>query len=585
MNKSLWLIAAMALGLTAQAQTEPKPLQEAKEVFGDVVRINQLPTNFNYQALITEKGNVVKEKELKLKITLLKDAEHQYFVEEHNVKTSSTGLVNLLVGTGTALKGTLAGVAWDEGIFIAIEADFGAGYQSLGAPVKMMAAPYAQCALSAPVVRGTGLDKEQPIFQVQNADGFPVISVYEDAISVNVAEDAEGTRRPRGGFAVRSFQAVPMRGDQPKFEAIERLKLVDGSFQAYIDPVQDMRRPRGGFAVMTRDNSLRAGNLPKGGSDVVLMNLSQRESYFTLDKRIASSSLQVRNRCNNDEVVLAFANNGKIATGRTKDDALVEVGKNTSQNIVVTWPIEDVMATPATLFFNTFIRWRTPHVTFDGKDNISFRIKLINLEGKKRITDYLSVGYYKGKDDALVYGIFLKPDVDMHGDTEIPEGKIRISSITNPNLFKTIDFTNPYMMDTINLMADRARIKLGRDTQTRVALSCVREGYTEEYQEFLRNVDIKVEPRKADELLPNESPTNYKAMDGALVFSLNGTELTMKIVDQKKFTEALGTFTGEVEVNVPIWYKYPENFVAKVKNGGKVRKIYSPGYINLLVEK
>lgn len=585
MNKSLWLIAAMALGLTVQAQTEPKPLQEAKEVFGDVVRINQLPTNFNYQALITEKGEVVKEKELKLKITLLKDAEKQYFIEEHNVKTSSTGLVNLLVGTGTALKGTLAEVAWDEGIFIAIEADFGAGYQSLGAPVKMMAAPYAQCALSAPVVRGTGLDKEQPIFQVQNADGFPVFSVYEDAISVNVAEDAEGTRRPRGGFAVRSFQAVSMRGEKPMYEAIERLRLEDGRFRAYIDPEQDTRRPRGGFAVMTRDNSLRAGNLPTVGGDVVLMNLSQRESYFTLDKNIASSSLEVRNRCNNDEMVLAFANNGRIKTGRTKDDALVKVEKNSSQTVAVTWPMEEGVVPPPPLFFNTFFRWRAPHVTFGGNEKISYNIELIDLEGKERITDYLSVGHYKGKDGKLVYGLSLKPNVDMHGDTEIPKGKIKISSTANPSLSKTIEFTNPGFRDTINLTAERARIKLGRDAEASVALSCVREGYTGEYEEFLRNLDIKVEPRKADELLPSESPADYKVMDGALVFSLNGTKLTLKIVDKQKFTDALGTFVGEIEVKVPIWYKYPDNLVAKMKDGGKVKKLYSSGHINLLVEK
>ena len=195
------------------------------------------------------------------------------------------------------------------------------------------------------------------------------------------------------------------------------------------------------------------------------------------------------------------------------------------------------------------------------------------------------MGHYKGKDGKLVYGLSLKPNVDMHGDTEIPKGKIKISSTANPSLSKTIEFTNPGFRDTINLTAERARIKLGRDAEASVALSCVREGYTGEYEEFLRNLDIKVEPRKADELLPSESPADYKVMDGALVFSLNGTKLTLKIVDKQKFTDALGTFVGEIEVKVPIWYKYPDNLVAKMKDGGKVKKLYSSGHINLLVEK
>lgn len=586
MNKSLWLIAAMALGLTAQAQTPPKPLQEAQEVLGDVVRINQLPTNFNYQALITEKGRVVADKELKLKITLLKDAEHHYFVEEHEVKTSSTGLVNLLVGTGTPVQGTLADVKWDEGIFIAIDANFGSGYQSLGAPVKMMAAPYAQCALTAPVVRGTGLDKDQPIFQVQNADGFPIFSVYEDAISMNVAEDAEGTRRPRGGFAVRSFKAASMRDDKPRFEAIDRLKLVDGSFHAYIDSDPDTRRPRGGFAVMTPNNALRGENTPETDAPVMLMNLAQRESYFTLDKNLAGSALQLRNRCDNKEVILAFASDGKIETQQKKESAIIKVDDTPGKQLSVSWPMEDnPTAASSVLYFNNFVRWRAPKVELDGEDKLSYKIELIDLEEGRKISDYLEVGYHKSNDGKSLYGLSVKPTVDIHG-IAIPDGKIKISSVANPRLARVLDFRHQTMADTIDLTTERANINLSKNKiESTVDVDCKRAGAPETYDAFLNNLSITVVPRKASELSSDESTSVYKVMEGALAFTLNGTKLTLKIVDKAKFLEALGTFTGEVEVKVPIWYQFPEAVVAKEGKGQNMKKIYARSFVNLLVEE
>ena len=202
MKKYILLLSALLLAMFVQAQTKETRLNEK---LGDVVLENKLPASFNYQALITKDGAVASFVNLKLEITLQDEEGNQFLVEEHRAKTSRTGMVKLAVGAGSAKKGKLDQVDWNKGIFIAIKADFGSGYESLGAPVKMMAAPYALYAANAPLIRSNTTEEDAPIFQVQNSDGFPLFTVYEGGyVTMNVAEETS-TRRPRGGFAVKSF--------------------------------------------------------------------------------------------------------------------------------------------------------------------------------------------------------------------------------------------------------------------------------------------------------------------------------------------------------------------------------------------
>ena len=579
MKKSLWMMAAISCGLMA-AHAQTPPTNQPEELLGDVVVSHALPTTFNYQALITEKGAVVKEKELKIKITL-RDENKVYFSEEHTAKTSATGLVDLQVGAGTPLLGTLPDVAWDKGIFIAIETDFGAGYKSLGAPVKMMAAPYAQCALSAPVIRGNGLDKDQPIFQVQNADGLPVFSVYEDAVSINVAEDEEGTRRPRGGFAVRSFRAEGMRGDTKKYESVDRLQLVDGAFKAYIDPDDQTRRPRGGFAVMTRNHFRGEGD---GKDSVVLMNLSERETFFTLDKEDPTNAFEIRNRCDANEVVLAFASDGKIATKQEKNEAIVKVDNTPGKQLAVTWPVTDnPFAGPSDdLFFSTFMRWRTPKVMVDNSE-ISYKIEIIDGDGAK-LSDYVVPGYILGDHNQKVYGLMLKPGIDAHGAKfTIPEGKIKITGLANKNLTRTQDFRYTRVEDTINFQINRVTMNLA-DREVFADLECLYKKGTiiTRYSEFLNNQTLTIRPRTKEELLHNENPNYVAVMDGAIALTLKGDKVGIRVLDPKKFEEALGPFpAGHAIAVIPIRITAPEGVLAKGPNGN----IYYDIQLNIMVKQ
>ena len=168
----------------------------------DVVLNNNLPTGFNYQALIYANGKPVAEKDIKLRVTL-QDDNTPYLVEEHQAKTTKTGWVEVLVGSKKPAE--MENVPWEKSLLVKVEVDLGSGsYIALGRPVKMEPVPYALFARTAPIIKGNG-DKEAPIFQVRNSRDLPIFSVYEDAVTMNVTERPAGTRRPRGGLCGKIF--------------------------------------------------------------------------------------------------------------------------------------------------------------------------------------------------------------------------------------------------------------------------------------------------------------------------------------------------------------------------------------------
>lgn len=399
----------------------------------DVVLKTDLPTGFNYQALIYADGKPVAEKDIKLRITL-QDASTPYLVEEHNAKTSKTGWVEVLVGSQNPAD--MENVPWEKSLLVKVEVDLtGSGtYVVLGAPVKMEPVPYALFAKTAPIIRGNG-DTEKPIFQVRNSRDLPIFSVYEDAISMNVAERSAGTRRPRGGFAVKTFRTTDHSN-----ESSTRLALDDGALSLFVDPV--LRRPRGGFAVKTFRSSLRGEEEPE-----TLFSMDERSTYFTIDQCQVGSTFQFRDRDEEEKIIMNLKD-GYIQTvsGNNKNTVLKKLPDPASTSLDVTWVASGGFPSyliPYGLEFTNLMRWRVPEVQIDGND-VPYHISIIdnapNAQGKN-LSDYFTVGKiikctaapvgYKMKE---AEALMLKSDVVLVAGESYPYGSIQITWAEYPNV-------------------------------------------------------------------------------------------------------------------------------------------------------
>ena len=469
----LFLAAAMLLALFARAQETPATPSD--ELLDDKVATPSLPTAFNYQALIYQEGKPVQGKNVSLKVKLQDETGKVYYTEERAVTTAKTGLVNVTVGDGkgTVLEGTMDAVPWQMGLFVAAEVKLSAdaAYVSLGPAVKMQAVPYALYARAVPVIRGTKAGKEagRPIFQVQSSEGLPLFSVYDEAVTINVPVSGD-TRRPRGGFAVRSFKSE-MRGEKPKYVLSNRLTIDDGAFKVFVDPASDTRRPRGGFAVMTYNGRLRGTMLGKAAFAQPLVSISDRETYFTIDKCDVGSTFQFRDRCKNDEIVMNITREGRIETPNAANDVIkqlkdVEAGKEIK--ISWPWPLRGGAATGDQFGFTNLMRWRSPMLKIESGDEITdFQIEVVDdPTDTRKLSDYLKTGLYESAQMRLE-GVMLASKFKLTSDFTFPKGKIKIRTT---GLTKNREFIFPVPDNMKMLSPDKLDMELSTSSSSPSAL-------------------------------------------------------------------------------------------------------------------
>jgi hypothetical protein len=108
----------------------------------------QAPQGINYQAVMrNSSGNLVTNSTVAIRVqvrqaTVTGTAVYQ---ERHSVVTSSQGLINLVIGSGTPQIGTFNGINWAVGpFFVNLGVDFsnGVNYQDFGTQ-QLMSVPYA----------------------------------------------------------------------------------------------------------------------------------------------------------------------------------------------------------------------------------------------------------------------------------------------------------------------------------------------------------------------------------------------------------------------------------------------------------
>src|SRR5690554_3496034 len=99
----------------------------------------------NYQAAIRDgSDNLVKNQSIDLKFTISEGATAVFTEEHKSITTSAQGLVNVVIGKGTALTGTFNDVDWlsNKQENLEVEVDLGSGYVSVGKQ-DFQAVPYA----------------------------------------------------------------------------------------------------------------------------------------------------------------------------------------------------------------------------------------------------------------------------------------------------------------------------------------------------------------------------------------------------------------------------------------------------------
>ncbi|MCF8245793.1 MAG: hypothetical protein K9J37_14450 [Saprospiraceae bacterium] len=109
----------------------------------------QAPFKFNYQAAVRDGVGIAANKTMNVRVNIL-DANPTgavLYQEIHGGKsTNEFGLLNLEIGGGLPVTGSMSGIAWAAGaryLKIEVDADNTGNFQNIGLPVQLVSVPYA----------------------------------------------------------------------------------------------------------------------------------------------------------------------------------------------------------------------------------------------------------------------------------------------------------------------------------------------------------------------------------------------------------------------------------------------------------
>jgi hypothetical protein len=121
----------------------------------------QTPQAFKYQAVVRDSaGILIANQAISIRAAVVADSANGMVVyqETHSVNSNQFGLINLQIGSGSAIFGTFSSIDWSGGTyFIKTETDptGGTNYTITGTS-QLMSVPYALHAKTADSITGTG---------------------------------------------------------------------------------------------------------------------------------------------------------------------------------------------------------------------------------------------------------------------------------------------------------------------------------------------------------------------------------------------------------------------------------------------
>ncbi len=106
----------------------------------------QAPQGINYQAVVRDAGgNELANQAVSLRMTILENNTTAVYQETHSATTNDFGLVNLVIGQGSATQGAFNVIDWSTGNYFAqteVDASGGTNYSLMGSQ-QLMSVPYA----------------------------------------------------------------------------------------------------------------------------------------------------------------------------------------------------------------------------------------------------------------------------------------------------------------------------------------------------------------------------------------------------------------------------------------------------------
>jgi hypothetical protein len=237
------------------------------------VIFSQVPEAFKYQAIIRgSDGLPVAGKQVHLRVSIIRDdpGNMASYTEQHDVYTTTQGIVNLEIGGGQAISGSFQSIPWGTGVyFLKLEYDeAGLGeYANLGNS-QLLSVPYAMFSgktdtrATFEVTGIPGLDPDSALFVVKNKEGLPVFAVYQDGVRVYVEDNA--LKGGKGGFAVggRGSAKGPVK---------DLMWVTSDSVRIYVDDHAGNKGGKGGFAV---------GSRSAGKGDIEQFTVLTPDNYF-----------------------------------------------------------------------------------------------------------------------------------------------------------------------------------------------------------------------------------------------------------------------------------------------------------------
>ena len=119
-----------------------------------IIIIAQAPRSFRYQTVVRNSaGELLADKSVGIKISILQNSPTGMIVfsETFSLITNSVGLINLSVGKGLVLSGSLDGIDWGNGEYfmrIDVDSEGGNNYEFMGTS-QLLSVPYALYAETA----------------------------------------------------------------------------------------------------------------------------------------------------------------------------------------------------------------------------------------------------------------------------------------------------------------------------------------------------------------------------------------------------------------------------------------------------
>ncbi len=110
-----------------------------------VLAMAQAPQKMNFQALVRNSANeLVTNQSISIEISVLNGSNTAVYTETQTVTTNANGVATLVIGEGTATKGTFAGIDWSAGnYYLQTTANLGGGASAIVGTTPLLSVPYA----------------------------------------------------------------------------------------------------------------------------------------------------------------------------------------------------------------------------------------------------------------------------------------------------------------------------------------------------------------------------------------------------------------------------------------------------------